>query len=475
MRWLENILASCIIFGLMSGCATFRPRPISPSQTAAAFEARTLDNPGLKEFLEVNLQHEITPWPPRSWSLQILNLVAFYYHPDLDVARAKWGTAKAGVMTAGGLPNPSVAFTPQYNANAAGGVSPWTLGFTLDIPIETAGKRGYRIAQVTRLSEATRLNIASVAWEVSSRLRKSLLNLYSAEQSEAILKNQRTVQQEIVKLLEERLTSGEVSIPDVTQTHISLDQTRLSLHEAERQRAEARVQLADALGLPVAAIDGVSLSFDLFDRNSLPKNFPSQDIRRQTLLNRADILSALAEYAATESTLQLEIAKQYPDIHIGPGYQWDQGANKWSLGLSVSLPILNRNEGPIAEAEARRIETQARFSALQARVIGELDRALAGYVAALQKLEAAESLLLAQRKQQESVQSIFDAGGADRLVLHSAQIEYSSAELSRSDALVKTQQALGALEDAMQRPLDPSGSLPSVPERNPRTKEEKAE
>jgi broad specificity phosphatase PhoE len=30
-----------------------------------------------------------------------------------------------------------------------------------------------------------------------------------------------------------------------------------------------------------------------------------------------------------------EIAKQYPDIHLGPGYQYDQGVNKWTLGFSV--------------------------------------------------------------------------------------------------------------------------------------------
>lgn len=475
MNWPENILASCIIFGLMSGCATFHPRPISPSQTAAAFEARTLDNPGIKEFLEVNLQHEITPWPPGSWDFQMLNLVAFYYHPDLDVARAKWGTAKASVITAGGRPNPSVAFTPQYNANAAGGLSPWTLGFTLDIPVETAGKRGYRIAQATHLSEAARLNIARVAWEVRSRLRKSLLNLYSAEQAETILKNQQAVQQKIVQLWGERLVSGEVSLPDVTQAHISLDQTRLSLHETEKQRAEARVQLADALGLPVTAIDGATLFFDPPDKSLLPRNLPARDIRRQALLNRPDILGALAEYAATQSALQLEIAKQYPDIHLGPGYQWDQGENKWSLGLSVSLPVLNRNEGPIAEAEARRTEAQARFSALQARIIGELDRALAGYRAAFQKLEIAESLLSAQKRQLESIQSMFHAGSADRLLLLSAQLEQGSSDLSRSDALIKAQQSLAALEDAVQRPLDPSASFPSVPETNPRAKEEKSE
>lgn len=455
---------------LMVGCVSFHPKPLSPSETASAFEARTLDDPGLKKFMEQNLHHEVMPWPPTAWDINALTLVAFYYHPDLDVVRAKWGVAEAGVITAGGRPNPNIGLSPQYNVDAATGLSPWTLGLTLDIPVETAGKRGYRVAQAKHRSEAARLNIAAMAWQVRSRLRASLLNLYAAKQAEPILKKQQAIQEEIVQLLEERLAVGEASQPDVTQAHISLDQTRLLLLEAQKQHAEARVQLADAMGLPVDALNGLEIAFDFLDR--LSQDLPSQDIRRQALLNRPDILSALAEYAASQSALQLEIARQYPDIHLGPGYAWDQGDSKWSLGFSISLPVLNRNEGPIAEAEAQRKETAARFTALQARVIGEIDRALAGARVARKKLETTEALLSDRKDQYETAQAMFDIGESDRLALLSAQLELGSTALSRVDALVKAQQSLGLLEDSVQRPFDGLGSSPPVPETDPRAKEE---
>ena len=65
--------------------------------------------------------------------------------------------------------------------------------------------------------------------------------------------------------------------------------------------------------------------------------------------------------------LRLEIARQYPDLHLNPGYEFDQADSKWALGLSIELPLLNQNQGPIAEAEARRLESAARFESLQAR------------------------------------------------------------------------------------------------------------
>jgi hypothetical protein len=52
--------------------------------------------------------------------------------------------------------------SPQYNATTFT-PSPWVAAFDLDIPIETAGKRGHRIAQAGRLSEAAKLNIGSIA------------------------------------------------------------------------------------------------------------------------------------------------------------------------------------------------------------------------------------------------------------------------------------------------------------------------
>ncbi len=456
-----------------AGCATFQPKPISPTGTAAAFEARTLDSAGLRKFLTANLGHDVTSWPPKTWDFQMLTLAAFYYHPDLDVARAKWGVAESAVVTAGGRPNPSVGFTPEYNVDAAHGISPWKLPFTFDIPIETAGKRGYRIDQAKYLSEAARLNIATVAWRVRSRLRARVIDLYAASQTERFLARQQAVQQELVKLLEQRLDFGEASQPDVTRERIALAQTQLSLRRAQKQRAEARVRLADALGLPVGALDGVNLSFGFFDRATI--DLPSRDARRQALLQRPDILAALSTYAASQSALQLEIAKQYPDVHLGPGYSWDQGDSKWSLGVSLTLPLFNQNQGPIAEAEARRNEAAARFLSLQAQVIGEIDRALAGYRAALQTLRTADQLVESRNEQQRSAQQMFDSGQADRLELRSADLELTAAELSRFNALTAIQQSIGTLENAVRQPLNPPESLSNLPETNPRAAEEKNE
>jgi outer membrane protein TolC len=230
-------------------------------------------------------------------------------------------------------------------------------------------------------------------------------------------------------------------------------QLRLQLADADRATAEAKTQVAAALGMPTRAVEGASISLADFEHKPSANGIGSA--RHDALTHRTDILAALADYAATEAALRLEIAKQYPDVHLGPGYSFDQGVNKWTVGLGFTLPVLNQNRGAIAEATAARAEAAAKFLALQAQVSAELDRAHAAFRGALEKLATADSLLASNEKQYQSAQTLLKAGESDRVAVATASLERDAAALARLDALIDAQIALGALEDAMQTPLDP--------------------
>jgi cobalt-zinc-cadmium efflux system outer membrane protein len=450
IKFWKIISVATAVGTLLAGCVRFKPQPLSSAQVVADYDARSLDNPELKEFLARNLPHESLAWPRPSWDLTNLVLAAFFYHPDLDVARARWAVVQAGKQIAAERPNPTISVNPAYDTTTLI-PSPWVVTASLDIPIETAGKRGYRVAQATQLSEAARLNIASVAWAVRSRVRQRLVELYAARETEVLLKEQQSIQMENLRLLENQYRAGAVSAFEVTQARIAADSTHLALRDTERQSAEARVQLADAIGVPVNALEGVTLSFAAL--GELPADIPTNEARRQALLNRADILGALAEYAASQSALQLEIARQYPDVHLSPGYEFDQGDNKWSLGPSVTLPVFNQNKGAIAEAAAKRAEAAASFNVLQAGVVAEIERAAAGYRVALQKKDDTDALRTNLLKQERTAQAMLDAGEISKAELSALRLQLNAAALARLDALTKSQQALGALEDALQNPI----------------------
>jgi outer membrane protein, heavy metal efflux system len=449
LKWLSAILA----LGLAAGCARFQPQPLSPEKTAAGLESRSLDNPALKGFLEKNLNRELAQWPATNWDFEMLTLGAFYYHPSLDVARAGWAEAKAGIVTAGARPNPSVSFSPQYVFNP--GPDPaWITTLNFDWPIETAGKRSARVAQAKRLSESARLNIIATAWQVRAQLRSSVLDFVAATRREALLRQEIKAQEQVVASLGQRRDAGALASSEITPARLILQKARLDLSDAQRQQVEARTRVAEAIGVPLNALNGIEIAYDLTALPADQDRLKSGEVRRQALQRRADVLAALSDYAASESALQIEIAKQYPDVHINTGYEYDQGLQKWGLlGFGVELPLLNRNEGPIAQAEARRKQAAVRFEALQAKVIADIDRGLAVYEVALKNQADLEALRATLRKQQHSVEQQYQAGAADRLDLLTAQFELATSELVVADGQTRLHQALGALEDAVQRPL----------------------
>lgn len=448
------------IFGviLLSGCAVYHPQPISPEKIASDFDARSLINEGLHTYLETN--HVDGPWPRQSWNLGTLTLVAFYYQPAFAEARAAWVATQAAEITAGERPNPSVTVTPAYDNQVPGTPTPWIVPVTFDVPVETAGKRGKRMAEANQLAEAARWDFIAVAWQTRSKVRTALLDLLAARENESLLTGQMLAQSNVVRLLEGQRAAGSVSDYEVTQARVTLETTQLARQDAVGQADQARAGLAGALGVPLHALSRMKFSFGPLDR--FPRDLTRPEVRRQALFNRADVRGALADYAASQAALQLEIANQYPDIHLGPGYAYNAGNagdNEWQLGLTVTLPVLNHNQGAVAEAEAKRSQAAAHFLSVQAAAMSEIDSALAGFNAALKESATAQSLRNDLRRQLDSVKAQAQLGEADALSLADAESAYYTGAQNHLNALVKAQQALGALEDAVQSPLTLSPAM----------------
>src|SRR5258706_13360493 len=98
----------------LAGCAAQRYQavPIVASATASRFESRNLADAGLQLFVEQNLGHALSPWPPATWDLQTLSLAGLYFNPALDSARARVAGSEAALITAGGRPHPPPRHAP---------------------------------------------------------------------------------------------------------------------------------------------------------------------------------------------------------------------------------------------------------------------------------------------------------------------------------------------------------------------------
>jgi outer membrane protein TolC len=408
--------------------------------------------------VEKDVGHAVTPWPPQTWDSATLYRAALYFSPALDAARARLAESQAAIVSAGARPNPSLSVTP-------GVPSPYLFNLDFSVPIETAGKRGHRIQTARSLDEAARFDLADSAWKVRSSVRIALLNYLLAARSLDSLRSEETIRGEQVNILQQRFLIGEIPRPEVDLARIELSKADLAINTVEGQLAEAKAALAASIGIPVAGLRGFEFSWADLDSPPGAESLSPEEIQRDAVLNRLDVRRSLAQYAAAEADLQLEISKQYPDLQIGTGYTYEETNNFFTLGLSTILPLFNRNQGPIAEAEARRKEAAASFLEKQAQVIAGGERALALYKAALKELaEVDQTLSKLQDSQLRMMRQAVRLGEEDRLGLNGVQIQSAVLARARLDALARAQSALGELEDAVQRPLDPGDAFSVTPE-----------
>jgi cobalt-zinc-cadmium efflux system outer membrane protein len=455
--WLR--LSACISLLMATGCAIhkYRPAPISTVNSLALFEARSLADAGLKQFIETNTHQALESWPLRTWTLDQLTLAAYYYSPDLDLARANVANAEAGTVTAGARPNPTIGFGAGHETSPENPYL-WNLDFTL--PIETAGKRGYRVLEARQLTEASRLALAESAWQVRMKVRSALLEYLISQRQVGVLGAEEKARVQQVHLLQRRLEAGEIARPELNNAELDLTNLRLALRSAEGSIDTNRSVLAAAIGISVVALADHDFAWPKFET---PSPVSVTDIQKQAALNRLDLRQALAEYQASEANLRLQIAKQYPDVQLGPHADHQEGYNNFSLGVSLELPILNQNQGPIAEAEARRKQTAAQFHTLQAGAIAEANGALASYKTALAQLAEADAGLktVQQSLERQAARSV-QRGEEDRTFLTAVQIQAAITARAHLDALHNTQLAFGALENAIQRPLTQQADAPNV-------------
>jgi outer membrane protein TolC len=451
------------LFGvfLLAGCAVqrYRPAPIVASATASAFASRNLADSGLQSFEEQNLGHSLSSWPPKTWDLQTLSLAALYFSPALESARARIAGTEAALVTAGGRPNPSVSIAP-------GIPSPYLLTLDFSLPIETAGKRGHRIQVTHSLDQAARFDLADSAWTIHGGVRTALLNYLLTSRTLESFRSEEKVREDHVNILEQICSAGEIPRQSVDLARIELSKTHVAISIAEGQVRETEAALAAAVGLPVAALQSADFSWPNLDTPPSAESLLPEEIQRGAVLNRLDLRRSLAQYAAAEAALQLEIAKQYPDINIGPGYTYEEKHSFFTVGFSTTVPLFNRNQGPIAEAQARRKEAAAAFLERQAQIIAKSERALAVYTAALKELAEVESLRKLQETQLQITEQTIRAGADNRLSLDNVEIQSWLLARAHLDALARAQRALGELEDAVQRPLVP-GEIFTMPPESP--------
>jgi outer membrane protein TolC len=421
---------------LLAGCAHYTSAPVQLEAYPAALTTRVLDDKPADAV----------------WSGSDLLAASLKRNAAIAQAAAKRWTAMAAAKASRVAPSMTLTLTAEYSKDP----KPWLYGAGSDIPLDLGARRGERLNATDLAAVQTLCDYGEAVWIVRMALVRARADRLSADDELVLARSLEATRQARAERLDRRVSAGEDDRVLALSARIDLTVAHRRTAEALARRAQADAALSQALGVPITAVADLRLAPEV----STPPNLDMTQARQDAALTRRDVLRALVDYDLAEGALKLEIAKQYPEVHVGPGYTWDHGVAKLPFNLGLVLPSADLNRAAIAHAEARRMEAGRSLEAVQAAALAAVDQARTALAAArtAEAMARERDLPIAQRLAAGAARSL-RAGEADRVDDLGAQAAVMEAELALLDARRATASAVLELEDALRTPFDPAETL----------------
>lgn len=364
---MKTVLSVCLVLALLGlGCAT-RPEP--------AHEPWIPPRPLGKEFERYHPPQEPTHAPAAPVKVeeptgalmlrQVLAL-ALMHNPELAAFSWEVRAGEARVLQAGQRPNPEISAGSEHfgGTGAVSGTGAAETTLALSQLVELGGKRAKR----TRVAALER-NLAGWSYEskrldVLTEATASFVDVLTVQQRLALLKELAGLAQKIRDTMAERVTAGKSSPAEEMRAGVTLANTRVEVQHAERELELRRKRLAAAWG-------STNVTFETVQGDlTTVKPIPTDEQLVTLISQNPDVARWVTEMEERRAVLELEKARRIPDVTpwVGPRYYSIGGDVAFLAGVSVPLPIFNRNQGAIQEARYRvsQAEDASKAAALQA-------------------------------------------------------------------------------------------------------------
>jgi outer membrane protein TolC len=364
-------------------------------------------------------------------------VLAVENNPDLIATRTQRGVARAQVLEAGLLPNPSVSASYLFllNPDAAAGVLFDAVAATVTQDIQKTITMKGRL----RTAQAAALQVdASVLWEEWQLIGKARLLVFDIVQDEKL----RRVLVEFRETLQSRfdrgrkaLADGNTTLATVAPDLAAVSDTRKALFDLERDIDSKHHDLNALLGLAPEVMVPLKTQLQVLQVD------PKMVMRALNDLadRRPDLIALQLGYRSQDEKFRGALVGQFPALTFGPSYARDTSdVRSFGPQLTMDLPIFDRNQGNIAiektTREQLRAEFQARLSAAHSEVLASLatQRLLARQ---LDEERAEMPVLQGFAKQAESA---MNAGNIDER----AYVDLVSANYSKQQAVLTLEQQL---------------------------------
>jgi cobalt-zinc-cadmium efflux system outer membrane protein len=372
----------------------------------------------------------------------------------LDVDRARARLRQAGLRL-----NPSVDVQQLNGVFGTTGERGTTVAFSL--PLELWGQRGRRIDLARAEFEASEAEIADRERRLASEMRAVYVETLAALRDLDVTQKLHSLDVETARIVEIRVEEGDAAPLELNLLRAEVDRLRARRELIEGRLQAAALRLKQVVGIPP---DETLQLREALDAPLLPAPPASLDAAIEIALRtRPDLRLARLNEEVARAGYRLARAQAAPQVTAFVQYSNILGTfdetpiglltdrdRIFGYGVSITLPILNRNQGAKAEAQLAITQAQRRREFTESLVRAEVAAAYRRYEAAQASVQTYERGVIARSEQNvQTMRAAYQAGAfrVTELLVEQRRLVDSQRELT--EALTERYRALSELRAAM--------------------------
>ena len=373
------------------------------------------------------------PVEPVTYLLNDVLQLASENNPTLRQARLHISAELAKALQAGLYPNPILSYDADqiFVDNPQGRNSPGEFqGAQIQQRFVTAGKLQLSREKYLRRAQVSEHLAMAQQFRVCNDVRIKFYRTLAAAESLNIRRELLKTAEDAAVTAQESYNVGQANRPEVRRANVALERARLAVMTAENDYQDEFRQLTAIIGVPLA--DGW-LQGELPPQTE-PISF--DDALAQLLGESPEMSAARAKLAVDQATVQRESVEWIPDVVVrgGTGYNFEAAQTTAMAGVSIEVPLFDRNQGTIRQARADYARQQSEIQRIELELRNRLASTYQRYATALQHAAEYERVILPETR--AAYAELLQSYQADRVAwpdVLEAQHEYFDARLAQVD------------------------------------------
>jgi len=289
---------------------------------------------------------------------------------EIRLARSRRAEAAGVARQSRAYPNPTSSFTREFLSRDGDDYSETYLNFSQ--PIELPFERSARVAVADRSLEAADAELRADSVRLAFTVKRSFVQATVAEDLLVLAERVMAVFRQAASSAANREAEGDISRYDLMRIRVERSRYENLLADAELDLSSERRRLA-LLILPDGDQDRVAPTGGL---SRSPPELQLDRIAVGAVSRRQEVAAARAEVAAAAAGLRLSRAARLPDVTAMGGLKRQSDSFDGAFfGLSIPLPLFNRNSGTVEIASVRVGAADSRLALIERQV--EMDQRLA--------------------------------------------------------------------------------------------------